>query len=169
MAVLDHDVPGADEPSDTEATLEKTATVLDASTSLFLATHHASRAPRVWNAGAFYAVLDPFRLTLVLELGGTTLTNLRADPAAAIVIAPGGPFSPFLQGYAHAHLRDPAGTQETLAALLAAEPQVRLLIEAGPPIAAVELRVQQWQVTDVLAGWLPARKVLPDHEATGNS
>jgi hypothetical protein len=51
----------------------------------------------MWNAGAFYAELDPFALALALETGAT-LRNPHANPVAAVVIAPHGPLAPFPAG-----------------------------------------------------------------------
>lgn len=134
----------------------KVVEVLTATSSMYL----ASSAADVWNAGAYFAELDPFTLTLVLESRGTTLSNLRANPTAALVIAPNGPFQPFLQGRAQATVRDAEGKEETIAALLRKEPQAKPLIEGGP-VEAVELKVTSWRVTDVLAGWLPGKEVAP--------
>jgi hypothetical protein len=135
---------------------DKVVEVLAGTTSLYL----ASASTDVWNAGAYFAELDPFTLTLVLESHGTTLTNLRANPTAALVIAPNGPFQPFLQGRAQATVRDAAGKEDTIAALLRKEPQAKPLIEGGP-VEAVELRVTTWRLTDIMAGWLPGRELTP--------
>ena len=53
----------------------------------------ATAGEGMWNAGAFYAELDPFTLVLALENAGATLRNLHANPVAAVVIAPHGPFA----------------------------------------------------------------------------
>lgn len=133
---------------------DKLVRVLAGTSSMFLAT----AGDEVWNAGAFYAELDAFTLTLVLETGGTTLRNITANPTTAVVIAPSGPFQPFLQGRASATVRDAAGKEETIAALLRKEPQVKPLIEAAP-VEAVKLSFSRWRVTDLPAGWLPGKEL----------
>jgi hypothetical protein len=59
----------------------------------------------MWNAGAFYAELDPFTPALALENTGATLRNLHANPVAAVVIAPHDPFAPFPAGLPSMHER----------------------------------------------------------------
>jgi transposase len=65
----------------------------------------ATAGEGMWNAGAFYAELDPFTLVLALENTGATLRNPHADPVAAVVIAPHGPFAPFPAGLPRMHER----------------------------------------------------------------
>ncbi|EHR51043.1 hypothetical protein SacmaDRAFT_2803 [Saccharomonospora marina XMU15] len=137
-----------------EQARDKLVRVLGENSSMFLAT----AGDDIWNAGAFYAELDPFTLTLVLEAGGTTLRNINANPSVAVVIAPSGPFQPFLQGRATATVRDAEGKEETIAALLRKEPQIKALIEAAP-VEAVDLNVSRWRVTDIGEGWLPGREL----------
>lgn len=137
-----------------EQARDKLVRVLGENSSMFLAT----AGDDIWNAGAFYAELDPFTLTLVLEAGGTTLRNINANPSVAVVIAPSGPFQPFLQGRATATVRDADGKEETIAALLRKEPQIKALIEAAP-VEAVDLNVSRWRVTDIGEGWLPGREL----------
>ena len=119
---------------------------------------------RPWGAGAYFAPLDPFRLTLILETGGTTLRNIRANPRVAVVIASGDPFRPFLQAGATATVRDDDGRQETFAALRAAVPQIEPLLSM--PVEAMELTVEKWRVTDIVNGWLPGKEFTPGMLAT---
>jgi hypothetical protein len=65
----------------------------------------ATAGEGMWNAGAFYAELDPFTLVLALENTGATLRNPHADPVAAVVIAPHGPVAPFPAGLPRMHDR----------------------------------------------------------------
>jgi hypothetical protein len=58
-------------------------------------------------------------------------------------------------------VRDAAGKQATIDALVAKEPLAKPLIE-GAPVEAVDLRVSMWRVTDVTAGWLPGKLLTPD-------
>jgi hypothetical protein len=148
---------------ETRAVHEKLVEVLAATSTMAVATSSAD----VWNAGAYYAELDPFTLTLVLESRGITLRNLSENPTAALVIAPNGPFQPFLQARALATVRDAAGKEETIAALLRKEPLVKPLIEGGP-VEAVELKVDRWRVTDISAGWLPGKELTADASASSS-
>jgi hypothetical protein len=134
----------------------KVVGVLTGTSTMYL----ASSSDEIWNAGAFYAELDPFRLTFVLETRGTTLRNLLANPSAAVTIAPNGPFQPFLQGRGEVSVRDAAGKQETIDTLISKEPMAKPLIEGGP-VEAVDLRLSMWRVTDVAAGWLPGKVLTP--------
>jgi hypothetical protein len=142
--------------ADTAAIRHTIVDVLASTSTLVLAT----AAEQVWNAGAFYAERDPFTLVLVLETGGTTLRNLRANPTTALVIAPHGPFAPFLQGNAEAAIHDDTDRRETITALLAKEPAARPLID-NTPIAALTLHVTRWRVTDLGAGWFPGKELSP--------
>jgi hypothetical protein len=138
----------------------KLVEVLAGTSSMYL----ASSSDDIWNAGAFYAELDPFTLTFVLETHGTTLRNLVAHPTAAIVIAPNGPFQPFLQGRGEVSVRDAAGKDATIDTLIRKEPMARSLIEAAP-VEAVDLRISMWRVTDVTSGWLPGKVLTPGEVA----
>ena len=130
--------------------------VLGGTSTMYL----ASSSDKIWSAGAFYAELDPFTLTFVLESRGTSLHNLLVNPSAAVTIAPNGPFQPFLQGRGEVSVRDAAGKQETIDALISKEPMSKPLIEGGP-VEAVDLKLEMWRVTDVTVGWLPSKVLTP--------
>jgi hypothetical protein len=117
-----------------------------------------------WGAGAYFAALDPFRLTLVLESAGTTLRNIRANPQVALVIAAGDPFRPFLQARATAAVRDEDGKEQTFAALRARVPQIEPMLAI--PVEALDLTVEKWRVTDIANGWIPGKEVTPSMIAT---
>jgi hypothetical protein len=134
----------------------KLVEVLAGTSTMYL----ASSSDDVWNAGSFYAELDPFTLTFVLESRGTTLRNLLANSTAAVVIAPNGPFQPFLQGRGETTVRDAAGKEATIDTVIRKEPMARPLIEGGP-VEAVDLRISMWRVTDVNSGWLPGKVLTP--------
>ena len=119
--------------------------------TFFLAT--SQEVP--WVGGAFFVEDGLWRLHLVLETGGTTLRNLRANPHAALVVSSGSPFEPFLQGAADAAELDGEATAAVAQSLLAKAPEIAPLL--GAPTVAVRLTVRQWKVTDVTRGWLPAR------------
>ena len=111
-----------------------------------------------WGAGVFFAESGPFELSLVLELGGGTLGNIRRNPRAALVVSNGDPFAPFLQGAADAEvLEDDAEVEATADALRAKAPQIEPLL--GAPVAALRLRVRRWRATDVANGWLPGKEL----------
>ena len=130
----------------------KVRDVLGALPSLFLATS----GDEPWVAGGFFAESDPFTLSMVLETGGTTLANIKANPRVAVVVSSGSPFEPFLQGSADVTLvEDPGETEEIKKALLAKAPQVEPFF--GAPIQAVRLHVRCWRATDVTSGWLPGK------------
>lgn len=112
-----------------------------------------------WAAGAFFAERDLFELSLVLELHGRTLRNIRLNPRVALVVSSGNPFAPFLQGAADAEVLDDSDEiTATVAALMAKAPQIEPLLAA--PTAAVRLRVSRWRATDVGRGWLPGKELL---------
>ena len=111
-----------------------------------------------WGAGAFFAEDGLFELTLVLELHGRTLRNIRQDPRVAMVVSSGNPYEPFLQGAAHAEVLDgEEAMKRTTAHLMAKAPQIEPIL--GAPIAALRLHVELWRATDIVNGWLPAKEL----------
>ncbi len=111
-----------------------------------------------WGAGAFFAESDPFTLSLVLELHGRTLRNIRRNPRVALVVSSGDPFEPFLQGAADAEvLENAAEIKATTDLLRVKAPQIEPLL--GMPMAAVRLHVTMWRATDVVKGWLPGKEL----------
>ncbi|WP_327115239.1 hypothetical protein OHB12_00925 [Nocardia sp. NBC_01730] len=134
--------------------LAKLADVLSF-TSIDLAT---SKDGVNWCSNAFFAELDgdPFRLTLVLESGGKTLDNLRANPNIGVKVVPSGFLYPFAQGLGTAVVReDPSERKETFETLLRKEPQIEPFLST--PIEALIIRVDRWRVTHVQGGLLPGR------------
>lgn len=130
----------------------KVRNVLAERPSLFLATS----GDEPWVAGGFFAESDPFTLSMVLESGGTTLTNIKANPRVALVVSSGSPFEPFLQGSADVSLvDDPAETEEIKTSLLGKAPEIEPFF--GAPLQAVRLHVRRWRATDVTNGWLPGK------------
>lgn len=111
-----------------------------------------------WGAAAFFAESGVFNLSLVLELHGTTLRNIRHNSTVAMVVSSGDPFEPFLQGTATAEvLEDEEALRATADRLRAKAPQIEPLL--GIPMAAIRLHVHQWRVTDVVKGWLPGKEL----------
>lgn len=139
-----------------EAVEEKVRSVLAGRTTLFLSTA-VNDAP--WGAGTFFAESDLFTLAIVLETGGTTLSNIRANPRVAAVVSSGSPFEPFLQGDGTAvELTDEREVEATKAALLAKAPEIAPFLQI--PLVALSLRIRRWRATDVPNGWLPGKELL---------
>jgi|GEM_PF-3992727 len=134
---------------------EKVRNVLEGSSSLFLSTT-ASDEP--WVAGAFFAEVDLLTLVMVLELHGKSLTNIRSNPRAAVVVSSGSPFEPYLQGAADVVIVDDDQELEGVKrALLKKAPQIEPFFAA--PLAAVRLHMRMWRATDVVNGWLPGKEL----------
>jgi Pyridoxamine 5'-phosphate oxidase len=159
--------PGGDPLSDNEtrAVHDKIVEVLAGTSSVCVATSPAGAPAELWNAGAFFAELDAFTLTFLLETGGTTLRNLQSNPTAALVIAPGGAFQPFLQARAQATVRDAAGKDDALARLVQKEPQAEPLFKAVP-VERVDFTISMWRITDVTCGWFPGKVLTPGDAAS---
>ena len=117
---------------------------------MFLST---SADDQPWVAGVFFAERGSFELSVILEVQGRTLSNIRRNPSVALVVSHGDPFAPFLQGAATAEVLNDDGAQAVVAALRTKSPQIEPLL--GAPFDAVQLRVAKWRVTDIVSGWLP--------------
>jgi hypothetical protein len=111
-----------------------------------------------WGAGVFFAESDLFNLSLVLELHGRTLRNIRGNPRVALVVSSGNPFEPWLQGEAAAQVFE---DKENISAvgdeLRAKAPQSEPFLAV--PLVAVRLRVTWWRVSDPANGWLPGKEL----------
>lgn len=123
---------------------------------MFLST---SADDEPWVAGVFFAERDSFELSIILEVHGRTLRNIRRNPSVAIVVSHGDPFAPFLQGAATAEVVDDDGTDAVVAALRSKSPHIEPLLAA--PFVAVKLLVAKWRATDVVNGWLPGVELTP--------
>ena len=125
--------------------------------TLFLST---SADDEPWGAGAFFAESDPFTLSLILEMHGRTLGNIRRNPRVGLVVSDGNPFAPFLQGSADAVvLGDDHDMQAAVDALRAKAPQIEPFL--GAPVTAIRLHVRRWRATDAVNGWIPGRELVP--------
>ncbi len=136
--------------------LEERLRVLLADTAtLKLATAGGAVSP--WLAAAFFAEADLFTLRLMIERQGKTLANVHADPRVAVMIETGNPMALFVQGEGRAWQVDGDG-REFRDALVdktpASEPLVRL-----PNLVPVRIEIARWLLTDVPAGWLPAKEL----------
>ena len=126
--------------------------VLAAHGNLYLASAHDGRP---WVSGVYFAETSTFELAVVLETHGRTLTALRANPHAAVVVSSGSPHEPFLQGAATVEVLDGTAAEDAHRALLAKVPQIEQFLQY--PHEAVRLSVSLWRITDVTRGWIPAR------------
>lgn len=122
-----------------------------------------------WATSAFFANLDddPFRLTLILENRGRTLTQLAANSNVGVKVVPGGIADPFAQGLGTATLLDDADRDATFQALLRKEPQVEPFL--ATPVTAVVIDIDWWRVTHLGGGWLPGKILERDTRARRNA
>lgn len=139
----------------TQADIERVvAERLASSPAMYLATADGTTP---WVGGAFFAEDGLYTLELVLERHGRTLTALRSNPVAAVVVASGTPFEPFVQGQVDAVVLDGDEAVAARQRLIAKVPQAAGFMDA--PIETVRLTVRAWRATDVLGGWLPGKTV----------
>lgn len=144
-----------------EVVQDKVRQLLAANKTMFLSTS-ASDSP--WVAGTFFAESDLFRLTVMLETTGKSLSNIQANRQVAVVVSSGSAFEPFLQGEGDAVvLYGESDLQATRNALLAKAPEIEPLLQF--PVAAVTLNIRRWRATDVLAGWVPGKVLMPHLDA----
>ena len=118
----------------------------------------ATSAGRPWIAAAFFAEDGPYVLQLMLEARGRTLAYLRENPAVAVMIQRGDAMAPFAQGEGHA-VPAPGEADAVRSRIIAKTPASAPLVGI-PDQVAVYLHIDRWQITDVPAGWLPARVLL---------
>ena len=109
-----------------------------------------------WIAGAFFSEDGLFRLRLVLETHGKTMTNIRADDRVAVIVAD-DPYGFFLQGEGRVRVVDGQEEADVRTALRQKAPEVAPLLDA--PIRAVHVEIGRWFATDVTRGWLPAKEI----------
>lgn len=128
----------------------------------FLAKHKTLRIATAggpvspWIAGAFFREDGLFRLQLVLERHGKTMTNIRADNRVAVIVAD-DPFGFFLQGEGKVHIVEGDEEQEVRMALREKVPEVAPLLAA--PIYAVHVEISRWFATDLSRGVFPAKEI----------
>jgi hypothetical protein len=127
---------------------------LAAHKSMYMATS-GSAGP--WVGGVYFAEVDVFTLTLVLEQRGRTLAAIRQNPAVALVVAAGTPMQPFLQARATAAVVEGDADADVRRRLLQKVPECAPFLEM--PIAAIRLTVPTWRVTDIQQGWLPGKEL----------
>jgi hypothetical protein len=121
---------------------------------------------RPWVAGAYFAETDPFHLTLLLEITGRSLANIRLNPNIAVTLSSGSPFDVHLQGEGDAELL--ADDHQLEAAKNAARtkaPEIELLSFRA---AAVRVTIRHWRATDVTIGWRPGKDLTPPSNFSPN-
>jgi hypothetical protein len=139
--------------SEVQVIEEKLAGVLSGTKNLTLGT---SSGDVPWTAGGYFAEDGLFALSMILEKTGTTMTNIRSNPCVAVSITTGNPFEPFAQAQAEVEIVDDADAVAAIHARLRGKiPEIEPLL--GIPVDTVLLRVVTWKVTDIPAGWLPAK------------
>jgi hypothetical protein len=134
---------------------QRLTSLLAESHVLKLATTGGPLSP--WIAAAFFVEDGPFSLLLMLEGGGKTMTNLRADPRLAVMLECGDALAPFAQGAGKVRL-DGLDTKETIARIAAKTPESAPLL-AIPGQLPVRIEIDRWWMTDVKAGLLPGKLV----------
>jgi hypothetical protein len=131
------------------------ATLLAAHATIKIAT--IGESP--WIIAAYFAQDGLYSLRTMLEGGGRTMANIRANPRVAIMIENGDALAMFAQADGRAYLIDDAAAEfqsALVAKTPASEPLVRL-----PNLVPVAIGIDRWRLTDVKAGWLPAKELLP--------
>ena len=110
----------------------------------------------------------PFVLMLMLEPGGATVANLRAHPQVAVMLQHGDAFALFAQAHGHARVvdDDPDADAAYRRAISVKAPEGAQLV-AIPSLVPVRIEIDRWRLTDVPAGWLPAREVIRPGVAAG--
>jgi hypothetical protein len=129
--------------------------LLSSNATLKVATATHRGAP--WVATAFFAEDGPFSLYVLLEARGRTLANLEANPRVAVMIENGDAFSLFAQGSGvpkrveerHDEIRE----------MIAQKTPASASMVALPNLVAVRIDVEGWRLTDVSAGWIPAKEL----------
>lgn len=129
--------------------------ILASHPTVTLATAGGALSP--WIAAAFFAEDGLFSLEVLLEDRGNTLANIRADPRVAVMIEDGDAFRPFAQGEGRAAVEAGAGAR--FAAHIAGKTPVSARMVSLPNLVPVRIQIDRWRITDVGAGWLPAREV----------
>ena len=118
-----------------------------------------SAKDRPWVTGAYFAETDAFHLTLILEISGRALANIRLNRNVAIQLSTGSPFDVHLQGEGDAEvLADDQQFEAARDAVRAKAPEIELLKFQA---AAVQVTIRHWRATDVTIGWRPGKELKP--------
>lgn len=111
-----------------------------------------------WSAAAYFVEETPYSLALMLESGGRTLTNMKANPRVALMLENGNAMALFAQAEGRAQVVDGAG--ERFRDAIAAKTPGSASLVGLPGLLPVRINVIRWRLTDVPGGWLPARELV---------
>jgi len=142
---------------------ERLDDLLGASHVVKVATSGGPATP--WVAAAFFAEDGLFALELMLEERGHTLSNLLADPRVAVMLEHGDAFAVFAQGAGRARVVH--GAEAQFRERIAAKAPESAMLVSLPGLVPVRVEIGRWWVTDVRAGWLPARQIACDGADAG--
>lgn len=148
-------------PTDPAQVRERLDEILGRHATLELATSSARGEP--WLAAAYFASKDPFCLVMMLEKEGRTLANIRANPRVAMMFQTGNPTALFAQADGDAHIL-PDESSDFADRIVAKTPESEPLVRL-PHLVAVRIDVDRYRLTDLPAGWLPAREIRRSEQA----
>ncbi|HEU5058454.1 MAG TPA: hypothetical protein VFU21_18105 [Kofleriaceae bacterium] len=130
--------------------------ILASHATLKLATSGGGLSP--WIATAYFAADGLFCLEILIEKQGNTLANIRADARVAVMIEDGVPSHPFAQGWGRAVVAETAERAPFASRIAGKTPSSEPLVSL-PHLLPVRLLIERWRITDLEAGWLPAREI----------
>lgn len=117
------------------------------------ATHRGAS----WVAAAFFVEDGAFALHVLLENRGRTLANLRSNPRVALMIENGDAFSLFAQAEGDAKIVE--SRHDEIGRAIAEKTPASATMVALWNLTPVRIEVDRWRLTDVKAGWLPAKEL----------
>ena len=136
---------------------ERLRDLLAAHSTIKLATAAPDAEP--WIATAYFAAQGPYCLSFMLEGGGHTLTNMKANPRVALMVENGDAMALFAQAEGRATVVE--GAEARFRDAIAAKTPASAPLVGMPGLVAVRVDVTRWRLTDVPGGWLPARELRP--------
>lgn len=134
---------------------ERLAELLGMNATLKLATQGGRVSP--WLSAGFFAEDGLFTLRLMMERQGKTMENMLDDARVAVMIEGGDPLALFAQGQGRAETPD--GVANAFRAALVAKTLASAPLVTLPNLVPVRIRIDRWFLTDVRAGWLPAKEL----------
>jgi hypothetical protein len=140
---------------DTNMIHEALQNLLRTSSTIKLATATHRGAP--WLAAAFFVEDGSFAFHVLLETRGRTLANLQSNPRVAVMIENGDAFSLFAQAEGSAQMVE--ARHDEIGSAIARKTPASATMVALPTLTAVRIEVDCWRLTDVKAGWLPAKEL----------
>jgi hypothetical protein len=134
--------------------------------SIKIATSSPSGEP--WISTAYFLDESPFALAFMMEPGGRTLTNMKANPRVALMLENGDAMALFAQAEGRATVV--VGGRERFRDGIAAKTPASAGLVELPGLVPVRIEVVRWKLTDVPGGWLPAREfVAPSAHLAANA